>query len=602
MKEHRFLLLIFLFSLFLTGCSHMAEIEVIPPPEISDIEAEYSVLEGEELHFSPTVINNNNATYTWLVNGEKAATTLQFTYTASVPGVYKIIFKAENEGGSAQKEIIVTVVEKGLPPVISNVEDKYDIYSGDDLEINPNVVSDSETTYLWKLNGEEVASTQKFTFQSVHPGEYTLIFKATNPHGEAEKTIIVTVNAKDITASVKTYTIIALEAPAYAGNDIQWEITRAPSELYRLAYPDSKVPLFVAANEGEYLLQVTTGGIKTTGKITVEKREKEPSPFIAKVFDYMPAPGQFVNKLPLYTNGDTHEDMVRKAGEWLVGEDAFMITLGGWGGSVTFGFDHTIVNVAGKRDFRIRGNAFGAALGRPGAPFGGSCEPGIIMVAYDKNKNGKPDDDEWYEIKGSSNFSAENEPWYAFAQESKNDTRVFRDYEMTYHKPTTEQPDNNDAEPDNPNAYISIKNYIKWEDNKNNTGYKVKNVYHSQTYYPGWVNTNKITFKGIRLPENGINEGEFVPGINDGDVYFVLYGFRYGYVDNHPNISNESAIDIDWAIDKDGNPANLPGIDFVKVYNGVNQENGWLGESSTEVERGEDLHRMGISIETINVH
>lgn len=51
-----------------------------------------------------------------------------------------------------------------------------------------------------------------------------------------------------------------------------------------------------------------------------------------------------------------------------------------------------------------------------------------------------------------------------------------------------------------------------------------------------------------------------------------------------------SAIDIDWAVDREGNPVELPGVDFIKVYNGVNQENGWLGECSTEVERGEDLH------------
>ena len=61
---------------------------------------------------------------------------------------------------------------------------------------------------------------------------------------------------------------------------------------------------------------------------------------------------------------------------------------------------------------------------------------------------------------------------------------------------------------------------------------------------------------------------------------------RYGYVDNSPSVDDNSAIDIDWAVDREGNPVELPGVDFIKVYNGVNQENGWLGECSTEVERG----------------
>ncbi len=405
---------------------------------------------------------------------------------------------------------------------------------------------------------------------------------------------------EDIYYETKTFTLLTLDKPSYLANNdkVQWEVISSPSEIYRLSQPDTHSAMFVAAKEGEYTLKVTGDEIEGKVIIKVGKPSKNPSPYITKVFEYMPAPGQFVNKLPEYEKGDTHSDMLRKANEWLVGEDAWTITLGGWGGYVIIGFDHTIVNVAGRRDFRINGNAFGSTMGRPGAPFGGSCEPGIVMVAYDKNKNGEPDNDEWYEIKGSANFSAESEPWYGIALENGNDTQVIRDYEMTYHRPVSEE-QHVEAQPDNPNSFPSIHNYIYWEDNKDNSGYKVKNVYHNQTYYPAWIDDDKLTFKGIRLPENGINEGEHILGLNDVNVYFVLYGFRYGYIDNYPNIHDNSAIDIDWAIDKEGNRVDLPGIDFVKIYNGVNQENGWLGESSTEVERGEDLHLLGKNIGTI---
>ena len=36
----------------------------------------------------------------------------------------------------------------------------------------------------------------------------------------------------------------------------------------------------------------------------------------------------------------------------------------------------------------------------------------------------------------------------------------------------------------------------------------------------------------------------------------------------------------------------------ISIYS-VNQENGWLGECSTEVERGEDLHMQGKRIPTL---
>ena len=64
------------------------------------------------------------------------------------------------------------------------------------------------------------------------------------------------------------------------------------------------------------------------------------------------------------------------------------------------------------------------------------------------------------------------------------------------------------------------------------------------------------------------------------------------------NASEDSAIDIDWAVDANGNKVHLPGVDFIKIYTGINQENGWLGECSTEVSGVEDLHILEQDIET----
>lgn len=599
MKLLKYLSFTLLTLTLLVGCAD-EEKNVVPAPEISGIESKYSILENEELELTPVIVNDNQSVYSWFVDGKEVATTLKYTFVPTSAGEFKLIFKAENKGGVDTKEITVTVVALGEPPMITQLEDEYEIAVGKELNLAPIVVSDTEVAYSWLQGDEEVSSSASYTFVSSEPGKFVLLLKVENRGGITEKEVAIFVNPNPVSMSVETNKLLYIETPDYAQNaeDITWSVVEAESGLYRLSYEDTKSPIFVAVKEGKYKLNINADGVKGEINVTVGKRSKQSSPYISEVFDYMPAPGQFVNELPKYVAGDTHKDMVRKAGEWLVGEDAWMITLGGWGGYVTVGFDHTIVNVPGKRDFRINGNAFGAAMGRPNAPFGGSCEPGIIMVAYDKNQNGVPDEDEWYEIKGSSNFSAKDEPWYDIAVGNGNDVRVFRDYEITYHKPLKEDPEH-EGDPSDPSDYATIQKYIKWEDNQNNSGYKVKNIFYSQSYYPAWVSDDKLTFKGIRLPENGINEGQFVPGINDADIYFVLYGFRYGYVDNYPNVHENSAIDIDWAIDKDGNKANLPGIDFVKIYNGVNQENGWLGESSTEVERGEDLHLLGKSIDTI---
>ena len=304
--------------------------------------------------------------------------------------------------------------------------------------------------------------------------------------------------------------------------------------------------------------------------------------YITQVFDFMPAVGQFTNTLPKYEDGDTQESMNEKVLAAIGHNNRSMISLGGWGGYVVVGFDHTIENKPGLRDFRVLGNAFYSnANPNPDAPVGGSCEPGIIMVAYDKNRNGRPDEDEWYEIAGSAHEDAAQEAWYAMAVANGNDVNLYTDYELTYYRPEQE-----------PETAEEKEQYIRWEDNRGNSGYKGKNAFHNQPYFPQWFEGDELTFRGTCLPQNGIDES------GQGN-YFVLYKFRYGYADNEQNAYDDAAIDIDWAVNSKGQKVSLPGVDFVKIYTGVNQENGWLGECSTEITSVEDLHILGEEIATL---
>ena len=298
--------------------------------------------------------------------------------------------------------------------------------------------------------------------------------------------------------------------------------------------------------------------------------EERVSAYITKVFDYMPAVGQFTNVLPQYEDGDTQETMNDKVLEAIGNNKRGMISLGGFGGYIVVGFDHTVQNVPGKKDFRVLGNAFYESNGSADGIVGGSSEPGVIMVALDKNQNGKPDEDEWFEIAGSSHVDPTKEPWYEKAVVAGNDVNTYFDYEITYYRPAKE-----------PSS--SEEKYIQWEDNRGNKGYKAKNVHHKQSYFPKWIKGNELSFKGTRLPQNGIDK-------SGNGSNFVLYKFLYGYADNAVNDKEDACIDIDWAVDKHGMKVDLPGIDFIKIYTGVNQENGNIGEISTEITGIEDLH------------
>lgn len=302
------------------------------------------------------------------------------------------------------------------------------------------------------------------------------------------------------------------------------------------------------------------GTVKTfTSLINVTKETGNYSKYISNVFDFRPAVGQFTNGIPEYLPGNTEANLISAAKKAIVGSNTNMISLGGFGGYVVFGFDHTIPNMNG-RDFKVLGNAFWASDATEERS--GSCEPGIIMVAYDKNKNGKPDEDEWYEIAGSEYF--------------KNTT--VKNYSITYFKP-----DLNKVPASGEEFWQTDIEYIKWQDNSGKSGYKTKNVFNDRSYYPLWISEASYTLKGTRIADN------FYDQSGEGN-YWVGKSLDFGYADNAPNNDEGSNIDISWAVDKNGKYVKLPGIDFVKIHTAINQEAGWLGEVSTEVSGAYDLH------------
>lgn len=303
--------------------------------------------------------------------------------------------------------------------------------------------------------------------------------------------------------------------------------------------------LYVFGQAGTYNITLNAknagGEISKTFVVTVN--EKTYLNKVTRVFDFLPAPGQSVNKLPAAIDKDienakkdTEETMRVKAETALVAGN--MISLGGFGGYVEFGFDHTIINKEGN-DFIVHGNALATW-----------AEPGIIMVSYDANGNGKADD-EWYEIAGSE----------------YNKETTIKNYEMTYYKP--------EAEPTN----ASEPNYIRWTDNHGQTGYISKNSFNRQAYYPVWKGAS-ITFKGTFLKSNIAGSGNNWSNLP----------YEWGYSDNWANNNEKAQINIDWAVDKNGKTVKLKGIDFVKVYTSNRAEGGWLGEVSTEVSGFTDLN------------
>lgn len=275
-----------------------------------------------------------------------------------------------------------------------------------------------------------------------------------------------------------------------------------------------------------------------TASLAASAQESTYSKYIQAVDEFVPAPGQFINdKMPAYEEGDTPETMAQKCTERLADNARQMISLGAFGGYITFHFDHSVANVEGKRDFYIAGNAYT-----------GNSEPGIVMVSQDVNKNGLPDD-EWYELSGSADVDSAG--------------LVVYNYEVTYRKDPMKD--------------------VPWTDNQGRTGVVNRNTFHSQEYYPLWL-PDEMTFRGTLLPQNGFDT-------SGRGSYFVMSALRQGYVDNVANTDTLGcSFDISWAVDENRQPVRLASVDFIRVYTAVQQVCGWIGELSTEVAGAEDLH------------
>ncbi|MFR0772498.1 MAG: hypothetical protein ACLSH3_01195 [Alistipes finegoldii] len=111
---------------------------------------------------------------------------------------------------------------------------------------------------------------------------------------------------------------------------------------------------------------------------------------MARILEYTPAPGQFINEEArsggAFDNVDTPEKACRYAAARFAENN--WVSLGGWGGYLVAAFAEPVPNTGGY-DLYVKGNAMNT-----------SSEPGVVWVMQDANGNGVPDDT-WYELKGS---------------------------------------------------------------------------------------------------------------------------------------------------------------------------------------------------------
>ena len=553
-----------------SSCNIDEEITASLPPKIyldSD-SGVYTVKQGREVIIAPSYENAEGATYSWKMDGRLIGNDASLAFMREAVGEYYILLTVTADTGSDSEEIRVDVIELEIPMVTIAGNDNITVVAGAEVKLNASVRKTSlATNFAWSINDEVVSEEFAYTFEADALGTYTVVASAANEDGAHSDTMTIeVVNPEDMPFvwefDRETYhTVVGrklriapsatseVEGVAYA-----WSVEGAEEVI-----SEESSLTFVAESAGEYRITATATAERVTGEVTITRnfvvtayeegayrREANASSNAdwERVLEYTPAPGQFINELKTggFKGTETTMTSAIAYAEERIAQNLF-VSLGGFGGYIVVGFDHSIDN-SGDYDLGILGNSFS-----------GSSEPGIVWVMQDENGNGLPDDT-WYELAGSETGKAE----------------TTQNYAVTYYRPS------------------GAGMPVQWSDNLGNSGEidYLKQFHRQDYYYPLWIEADSYTLRGTCLKARNFDA-------SGNGTYWVNAEYDWGYADNFSPIdrlsdsdnadaaANANHFKISNAIDFECQPIHLDYIDFVKVQVGVNAKSGWLGEVSTEV-------------------
>ncbi len=565
--------------LVLVGCNKDAtiteDVTSVPSIELDSETGIYTIKVGRELTIAPTYYNVENALYAWTIDGKLYSTEPTFTYAWDEAQELYVKLRVDVQNAYAEEEMKVEVLELTPPTISLSLPSKgLKVMKSTDYLFAPAFGNDDleEFEIEWLLDGDVVSTDTIYTFNQSELGTYDMVINASNIDGLTTKAfqveVVETMPYEVYFPSPSLYTQTSTDRYTFSGRPVY---LRPLLEYFDNPTYEWAVDGEVVANETEreYKFTPTSAGEYTNTLTVTENTSASDSKVSAtvkvicvdateasrcreitaassalwdKVYEYTPAPGQFINET--LSGGFTGIETTQEAAiEYATSRltDQLYVSLGTFGGYIIVGFDHSVKATNNDYDFAIQGNAFK-----------GSSEPGIVWVMQDINGNGLPDD-EWYELKGS---------------ETGNDETI-QDYEVTYYMPDSAGCD------------------VHWSTSEGETGYvDFLGMYHWQdSYYPLWVTETSYTLRGTRLSAR--NRVSSSTGFWNNEEYDWGYVDNYGSdmttVNNTDGSGQMNSFKISNAIFLDGTDANLQYIDFVKVQVGVLAKSGWLGEVSTEV-------------------
>ncbi len=580
------LLAVFTAGVMLSSCNSDDVITADATPRIvlDNPDGVYEVKAGHELTIAPQYLNAEGATFAWTVDGSPAGNTPSLTRRWDDPGEYYVGITVTNAAGSVTEELRVDVLEPGIPYIsLPFTGDEIMIALGTDYVLTPEIANstEGELSVEWIVNGGQPIVGPTLNFTASELGSFPVVITATNNDGTDTRQFTIKVVEHlpfELFFPSQSYFRTATTRYTFPGRPVYLRPIMSGLDGTSFVWTvdgvaqtgsNSQIFVFTPDTPGEYTVNVTvdesaTASVKVICVDSTEDSRRRPvsassSATSTTVFEWVPAPGQFIGETQTggMTGNETTPELANAWAKQRLASQSY-VSLGGFGGYIVVGFDHSIANTETSYDFAIMANAFfNISTGE-----GGSNEPGIVYVSQDVNGNGLPDD-EWYELRGS---------------ETGVSTTI-SDYAVTYFRPS------------------APKMNVMWTDNIGGTGtIDYLQAFHRQDYYyPAWITADSYTLRGTRLQARTTQDPE--------TGYWDNSAFGWGYADNmgsdcldrndaEGGQGQRNGFLIKNAMFIDGTAINLSYIDFIRVQTGVNSKAGWLGENSTEVFNFQDLSLM----------
>ena len=349
----KFLFPVFLAAVMASGCNKDEVVTQQNPmaPQITldsdpDEYGIYTTKVGRQLTIAPTYRYVENAVYSWRLQttGRIISTepTLEYTF-ASVNETdeagYYLTLEVTNRNGTSTEELLVQVLE--LTPPTIRIDEQVEVVRKHEYEFTPDVQAKDISEFEWTLRAEGeaeahiVGTAPTYVFCAEELGHYELTLSTKNEDGSDRKTVdIEVVNALAISATVApignvydgTKRTVALGRtlplrpyiwnairPTYSwtidgkevGTDLMYIYTPTEEGTKKIVFTVSDTSDESEAGVSRHV--ASTGRQQATLEFTVECHKEEGTykrPATAsssvnwtKVFEYTPAPGQFINEL-----------------------------------------------------------------------------------------------------------------------------------------------------------------------------------------------------------------------------------------------------------------------------------------------------------------